>query len=114
MILFKTSVRIKRLSSELKFILDKLYDLNLLKIPNYPEDWVVTSINDSKHSENSKHYTDQALDLRSHNFASTKLKKEFVDRVAFSLGPKFTVLFENVDQPNEHFHIQLRKGLKSI
>jgi hypothetical protein len=43
------------------------------------------------------------------------LKKEFVARLAFQLGgDKFTVLLENEGTENEHFHIQLKKGLVNI
>lgn len=92
------------------FILDKLYDLNNQHIPNYPVDWTITSINDSTHMKGSKHYSDEALDLRSKNFGNSILKHEFRDRLQFGLGGKFTILIEDEDTPNEHFHIQLKKG----
>lgn len=115
MILFKDNVRIKKFTPELRHILFVLDDLNGMQIPNYPKDWTVTSINDSKHVIGSKHYSDKALDLRSKNFGSNTLKMEFRDRIAFALGDdKFTILLENLGTPNEHFHIQLKKGEVSI
>lgn len=110
MLLFKPNVRIKVFTPSLRKMLFEIDNLNALKIPNYPEDWTITSINDSVHMEGSKHYTDQAVDLRSKNFDTEDRKHEFRDRLAFSLGSKFTVLYENPKTENQHFHIQTKKG----
>src|SRR3990167_10939923 len=106
MILFKDNVRFKKLTPELKHIIDVLYDLNEQRIPNYPEDWIVTSINDSEHKIDSKHYKNKALDLRSKNFSSSNIKHEFKHMLSFKLEDKFTVLLESEGLDNEHFHIQ--------
>lgn len=110
MIHFKDSVRIKVLTPALRHIIIVLDNLNAQAIPNYPVNWTITSINDSKHMAGSKHYINQAVDLRSKNFGSKVLKLEFVERLSFALGPQFTVLYENAGTPNEHFHIQVKKG----
>lgn len=109
MLLFKSNVRLKVFTPALRRILFELDNLNSQKIPNYPVDWTITSINDSTHMKGSKHYANLALDLRSKNFGSEELKREFKDRLEFALGPKFTVLYENTGTPNEHFHIQVKK-----
>lgn len=111
MIKFKDkSVSIKVLSPALMHIFNTLYNLNAQYIPQYPKDWIITSINDGKHSVNSRHYKDEAIDLRSKNFSNTSFKLQFRDRLALALGMKFTVLLENLNEPNEHFHIQVKKG----
>lgn len=113
MITYKPNVRVKVLSPALLHIQTKLFNLNLLKIPNYPEDWVITSINDGMHMNNSRHYNNEALDLRSKNFQSLEMKLEFQERLKFELGStKFTVLLENIGKEEEHFHIQVKKGTK--
>jgi hypothetical protein len=111
MITCKENVRLKELSSELLHIFNVLYSLNQEKIPNYPIDWLITSMNDSKHKVGSKHYLNKALDLRSKSFSSTIIKNEFRDRLEYALGEDYTVFIEDIDTLNEHFHIQLRKGL---
>lgn len=110
MIHFKSTVRLRKLTPALLFIFNELDKLNQLRIPNYPDDWMITSVNDSNHLPNSRHYTDEAIDMRSKNFDNEMRKIEFRDRLQFALGPKFTVLYENARKVNEHFHIQVRKG----
>lgn len=76
------------------------------------EDLVITSINDGTHKQDSRHYTNEAIDLRSKNFPSESLKLDFRRELEEFLGPKFRVLFENARTDNEHFHIQVRKGMR--
>ena len=114
MILFKDTVRIKRLTPDLKFILNKLDEFHKVFITICPSDVVITSINDSTHSERSKHYVDEAIDIRSKNFEAWN-KNAFVLEFSRYLNlyyaePKFTVLLEGLNTPNEHFHIQVKKG----
>jgi hypothetical protein len=80
-----------------------------------PKEIVITSANDSKHSNNSKHYLNEALDLRSHNFMpGTKIAfREELERFLNIGSPcPFTVLLEGLDTPNEHFHVQVKKGYR--
>lgn len=76
------------------------------------EELVITSINDGNHKQDSRHYTNEAIDIRSHNFPSEFLKKEFRRELEAYLGPKFRVLYESAGTPNQHFHVQVRKGMK--
>lgn len=110
MIIFKENCRFKTWTPELAEIFDVLLTLNLQKIPIYPEEWMVTSVDDSVHLPNSKHYKDKAIDLRSHNFDNNQ-KERFRKLLALKLGDNYTVLLEDVGLDNEHFHIQLRMGL---
>ena len=71
---------------------------------------VITSINDSTHSENSRHYRNEAIDIRSKNFPSREVKRNFRAKYEEMLGPKFRVLLENEGTENEHFHTQVKKG----
>lgn len=87
-----------------------------------PEDLVVTSGTDGTHKVGSKHYTGQAIDVRSHTFRGED-KLQFVGAVigrfgdplalATSTGPGFQTadrkwlgILEGQGTPNEHFHFQ--------
>lgn len=69
----------------------------------------ITSGNDSHHLGESKHYTNQAIDIGTHEF-SDKMKDNLFDTLYTKFFPKFTVLFENRNTENEHIHIQVKKG----
>ena len=73
-------------------------------------DLVITSANDSRHGPGSKHYTNEAIDVRSHNFRDATAKHLFRTAYELALGPQFRVLLEGLGTPNEHFHAQVRKG----
>ncbi len=76
--------------------------LTVLLLLPYDGDVVITSGTDGTHMPTSKHYTGEALDLRTSNMT---------DPVAFgvqlgkALGPSFRVLNEK-----DHLHVQVRKG----
>ena len=114
MILFKAGVRVKRLTPALLRILNVLYQEHSSepragpRFPGQPDDLGVTSINDSEHLRGSRHYVDEALDLRSFNFPSREAKRAWRTHRA-GLMPEFTVLLEGEGTPSEHFHIQPRK-----
>lgn len=68
-------------------------------------DMLITSGNDSKHMENSKHYTYEALDFRTHhlNNSDTKL---LIENARRRLGKSYQLILEDLDKPNEHLHIE--------
>lgn len=72
---------------------------------NIPELWV-TSGNDSEHMKGSKHYTNNALDLRSKNFPTLESKKQFIEKISDRLGADYDCILEQVGKGNEHFHIE--------
>lgn len=76
----------------------------------YDGDLWVTSANDSAHGKGSRHYADEAIDIRSHNFRSRAAKRTFREWYEVALGPQFRVLLEGEGTANEHFHAQVRKG----
>lgn len=91
------------------YALEKFHRTNKV---DQPTDLVITSMNDSLHMSNSRHYMNEAIDLRSKNFKSQEDKETFRYELELTLGPFFTVILENEGTENEHFHIQVKKGLK--
>lgn len=71
---------------------------------------VITSINDGTHAPNSRHYTNEAIDLRTRNFATEAAKLRFASALRNHLGPDFTVLYEDQGGANQHLHLQVRKN----
>jgi hypothetical protein len=76
----------------------------------YDGDLIITSGNDSRHSVGSRHFTNEAIDVRTHNFHSRTMKRAFRGWWENELGPQFRVLLEHEGTPNEHFHAQVKKG----
>jgi hypothetical protein len=82
-----------------------------------PNEIWVTSINDSLHSKGSRHYLNEAMDIRSKNFPTIEAKRYFVKRLSSILNShpddpnKFFVMLEFEGGGNEHFHVQVRKGI---
>jgi hypothetical protein len=72
------------------------------------EGLVITSGSDSTHMAGSKHYAGEAIDLRSKTLGA--LKSTVVATLRDELGSQFTVLLEHEGEPNEHVHIQVRRG----
>lgn len=71
-----------------------------------PHDVVITSGNDSKHMKGSKHYTNEAVDIRSKNFPSKAAKRIFISAVLLRLGPGYEMFLESEGRVNEHFHCE--------
>lgn len=116
MILFKEGVVIKRWTPPIEHLILSLDKLS--GTVGFPTDFTVTSINDGLHSKVplSRHYTDEAIDIRSHDFVSMALKNEFVNRYLHILNTtglrlsSFFVILEDISQPDEHFHSQVKKN----
>lgn len=104
-----TSVLFQEFSVSICYMLTTLERIHRFKKTNQPADLVITSANDSHHKEGSKHYKNQALDIRSKSFKTEKDKAAFMTELASELGPKFIVIYEYPNEINEHFHIQVRK-----
>ncbi len=108
----KETVRFKRFTPAMLRMLAVLGDLADADVT--PKPLVITSANDSNHAKDSHHYSDEALDLRTHNFASQGAVIRFKLLLEKRLGPQFTVMFEDEGTPNEHLHCQVRKGLTYV
>lgn len=78
--------------------------------PDVPRTVVITAGSDGAHTAGSRHYSGEALDIRSKTFADLEAKERFRRDYQAALGPKFRVLLEQVGLPAEHFHAQVRKG----
>ena len=83
----------------------------------YPKVLVVTSINDSSHSTDpvSRHYTNEAEDLRTKGRASNDMgsparKRAFRARFQALLGDRFWCSLKFLGTGNEHIHAQVKKG----
>ena len=67
------------------------------------------------HGEDDPHTHGFALDFRSKHIHTHAEKIQMHDELERELNVKhanfYTVLLENVGLPNEHFHIQVKKGL---
>ena len=81
----------------------------------YPTVLMVTSINDGRHMQGSKHGTDEAMDWRTkgplaNTMQSRARKLRFRKRFAEILGDRFTVILEGTGKTWEHLHSQTKKG----
>lgn len=121
MISYKPGVRVEQRTAAL----DRIENcaLAVQAEVGYPGVLVVTSINDSAHSQKprSRHYTNEAEDFRTKHVApngsrhrgdmgSTSRKRRFAKLLRERLGSLFTVILEGLGQPHEHIHCQVRKG----
>lgn len=104
MLQFKSGVRIELTSTAMQRLLFTLADIAIQDDKEY----VVTSGNDSSHAVDSRHYTNEAIDVRSHAFTSS-YKRDLRSRFEAALGPQFRVLLEDEGKPNEHIHAQVKK-----
>lgn len=69
-------------------------------------DVTITSGTDGRHMAGSKHYSGEAIDVRSQNFPSLAAKRAFLRAVQQRLGPGYDCLLERVGTPHEHFHLE--------
>ena len=104
----KPTVRFKGFTYNLLTILDSLVWLDAHPVEGQPADLVITSANDSRHKDGSKHYENLAVDVRSKSFADVP-RELFICALAKELGAGFTVLYEGDGTPNAHIHVQPRK-----
>ena len=107
-LIVKPTVRFKRFTPALLRILNAV--AAVAQRTDAVTDVVITSANDSTHGPKSRHYTDEAVDLRSKSFPDVVAKQAFAAKLRAELGPQFTVLFENGGTQNEHWHCQVARG----
>jgi len=104
----KPSVRVVAFTPALLRILSEL-DAICREDGPWPTELVITSINDSTHMKGSRHYTNEAVDIRTHNFSKREYRQMFREHLQNKLGPQFTVLLEAEGGENEHIHAQVRR-----
>ena len=105
-----TSVNFDDYSLAICHILSALAKIHAKGTVGQPINLIITSANDGQHKPDSKHYKNQAIDLRSKSFKDEQAKFDFMTALSKELGPKFSILYEYPGQLNEHFHIQVKKG----
>ena len=99
LIKFKSSVLVPRT------VIIAAAAVNAANVLGFTETMFVTSGNDSIHSRGSKHYTDEALDFRTHHLSTAK-KHAWKVEIKRRLGKSFDVILEDEGQPNEHLHVE--------
>lgn len=117
---FDPSCRFVRYTDALAFMLGHLNKI-MNEIPSIP-DLMVTSVNDKGHSKVplSRHYTDEALDIRTHNFTDNLQRYTFLNQLLTRLNKDPEALkadcfwgqVEDLGIGNEHIHIQVAMGKK--
>ena len=96
MIILKPGVSVKKCNTQIilaAMVADRIYD-------SHGKTLVITSCSDGIHSDNSLHYSGNAIDLRIRDIEDTVLAnilKELKDY----LGSEYDVILEN-----DHFHIE--------
>jgi hypothetical protein len=65
-----------------------------------PGDTYVTSVNDSKHMAGSKHYSDEAADLRTRDLSTVDVQR-WAAAIRKRLGPDYDVVIES-----DHLHVE--------
>jgi hypothetical protein len=98
----KAGVEFGGFTRELLTILQACLDCAILLDLNL----TITSGSDGTHMKGSRHYTHQAIDLRSKNLTEAQ-KSKLGSLLRAKLGPRYLVLLEAKGKPNEHFHIEL-------
>lgn len=72
----------------------------------YGHEFIITSVNDGRHMDDSKHFTDEALDSRTKHIQDEYSKKLIASEIKESLGEDFDVILESLGGDNEHLHIE--------
>jgi hypothetical protein len=76
----------------------------------FPADIIITSACDGAHSGPADpHHSGEAYDLRTHHL-DDDLKKLLLQMLDAYLGGRFFAFLEAPGTPNEHIHVQRRKG----
>ncbi len=75
-------------------------------------DITITSGTDGEHAPNSKHYDGNAYDIRTHGL--TEAQQDYIlNGLEMALGTEqFYVELEQPGTPNEHIHIQTKRGTR--
>lgn len=74
------------------------------------EIWI-TSVNEGKHRENSRHFAGHAVDIRSHDWPGSIT--ESLTASFNSTHPDYQLLWEFRDSPNAHVHLEYDPGNRS-
>ena len=88
--------------------------LNALRtvVRRFDFDVTITSFRDGQHSANSKHYTGEAIDLRTKTLTMPQ-KERLLNELRhelYQVPRRFYFFLEDAGGPNEHIHGQVRAG----
>lgn len=72
---------------------------------------IVLSGTDSAHALYSGHQRGEAINVRCRDLITREDQREFLAEILSRLGPEFQGAHEHVGQANEHYHLQLRRGI---
>lgn len=90
--------------------------LEVLKsnVASYAFDVTITSARDGEHSgSGDPHHSGEAFDIRTHDLTDLQKNLVLADlKVGLYKGamPHFFAFLEAIDTPNEHLHVQRRRG----
>lgn len=116
MLAFKDGVRLNLQSGAIRHLLDTLAKVATSSLGRQAlayDDITITSGNDGQHSQHSKHYRDEAIDIRTHNLkpAMRERFRAYYESALNATTPgHWRVLHEQVGSANEHLHAQVAKG----
>lgn len=97
MIHYKRGVKVSHLNPKL---ITAIQSLDSVRMSVFGKSLVITSGNDGEHMKSSKHYTDDAVDVRTRDL-NTQEKDLFTKIAQTMLGNQFQVILEK-----DHLHIE--------
>lgn len=72
---------------------------------------ILLSGSDGAHAVYSGHARGEAIDFRCRDLVTKDQQREFLAELLARLGPEFHGVHEHPGQSNEHYHLQLRRGI---
>jgi len=72
---------------------------------------IVLSSTDGAHAVYSGHARGEAIDFRCRDLITARDQHQFLADLLTRLGPEFHGSHEHPGRPNEHYHLQLRRGV---
>jgi hypothetical protein len=109
-VLATDAVRFTELTPALVRMFGAVYDVASRWPSPQPAEIYITAILNGKHSKNSRHYKNEALDLYTAHSDVFVGVERFASELRTVLGERWTVLHEDPGTPNAHLHIQPKKG----
>lgn len=87
---------------------DDMEILDRIFIRHAGRPFFITSARDGVHSEGSLHYAGKAVDGRSKDIEDNRTKYVILEEMRQELGNDYDILLENVNEPQEHYHIEFQ------
>lgn len=109
-VLATDAVRFTELTPALVRIFSAVFDVASRWPSTEPGAIYITAILNGKHSRNSRHYKNEAVDLYTAHGVVFAGVERFASELRTMLGERWTVLYEDPGTPNAHLHVQPKKG----